>query len=163
MAVPKVQKEKNKVGRPPKYNPGIVPLVSEYLKSCGREATELPTLEGLAEKLDVCVETISEWQRTHPEFSQAVKRIKQRQKNQLMNDGLFGGKEVNCAMAIFLLKVNHGLVETSRFEGEIKATPYENLSDKELDELLEKKFGSWQRDKERSKQLLESKQEAING
>ena len=26
-----------------------------------------------------------------------------------MNDGMYGGKEVNAAMAIFLLKANHGL------------------------------------------------------
>jgi len=33
-----------------------------------------------------------------------------------MNDGLYGGKEVNSTMAIFLLKANHGLIEKSALD-----------------------------------------------
>lgn len=99
-----------KTGRPTKYNPAImVPQIEEYLASCGRENTELPTIEGLADALNINTDTLYEWTDRYPEFSDAIKKILSKQKNQLMNDGMYGGKEVNAAMAIFLLKANHGL------------------------------------------------------
>lgn len=99
-----------KIGRPTKYIPNIIyPKVEEYISMCGKENMALPTVEGLAIALDVNPDTIVEWNKEYPEFSAALKSITARQKEQLMNDGMYGGKEVNAAMAIFLLKANHGL------------------------------------------------------
>jgi len=99
-------------GRPTKYIPEkIYPLAEEYIKSCGREQTELPTIEGLALKLNVNLDTLYEWQNKYPEFSETLKKILAKQKTQLINDGMYGGKEVNATMAIFLLKCNHKMVE----------------------------------------------------
>lgn len=103
----------NKVGRPTKYVYTMLDDIEEYIKYCGREQTELPTLEGCAEYLKIDTDTIVEWCKENKEFSVAIKRLKEKQKNQLMNDGMYGGKEINTAMAIFLLKVNHNMVETS--------------------------------------------------
>ena len=61
-------------------------------------------------------EDIAEWAHKYPEFSRAIKKIEDAQENQLIDDGMYGGKEVNAAMAIFLLKANHGKIETSRTE-----------------------------------------------
>lgn len=113
--------QKHPGGRPTKYNPQIVQKVDEYLASVGHEQAELPTIEGLAHYLDVDTDTISTWVEardehgnlTHPEFSVAIKKVKERQKTQLINDGMYGGKEVNAAMAIFLLKANHGMKDSS--------------------------------------------------
>jgi hypothetical protein len=104
---------KNPVGAPSKYDNLVIPKLVEYILSCSREQTELPTIEGFAEKLDVDPDTIDNWCKEHEEFFGAIKKLKAKQKNQLINDGLYGGKEVNQAMAIFLLKANHGLKETS--------------------------------------------------
>jgi hypothetical protein len=103
-------------GQPTKYDESIIGKLQEYVKTCGREATELPTIEGFAAYVDVDPDTIGNWGDAFPEFFGAIKKMKARQKNQLINDGLYGGKEVNQAMAIFLLKANHGMVETSRME-----------------------------------------------
>jgi hypothetical protein len=100
-----------KVGRPTKLTPQTYSQIEEYIKSCGREQTQLPTLEGLARYLNVNTDTIQEWSKKNKDFSVSIKRILERQKEQLMNDGMYGGKEVNAAMAIFLLKVNHGMKE----------------------------------------------------
>lgn len=100
---------KNKGGRPTKYNTGLIVKVEEYFKTVGREQTELPSVEGMAEYLDISKETLYQWGKKHNEFSDAIKRVAQKQKKQLMDDGMYGGKEVNAAMAIFLLKVNHGM------------------------------------------------------
>lgn len=99
-------------GRPTKYIPEtIYPLIEEYLAGCSKEQTELPTVEGLALKLGVNRDTIFEWDKKYPEFSDYLKKLADKQKNQLINDGMYGGKEVNASMAIFLLKAIHGLRE----------------------------------------------------
>lgn len=98
-------------GRPSKYNSSINERLGDYLKSTGRLQTTLPTLEGFAEFLGIHTDTIQDWKEKYPEFSVSIKKILQRQKQQLMDDGLYGGKEVNSAMAIFLLKANHGMIE----------------------------------------------------
>lgn len=99
-------------GRPTKYVPVVIyPKIEEYITSCGREQTSLPSIEGLALHLNVNPDTLYEWASKYPEFSDAIKKILTKQKKQLMDDGMYGGKEVNAGMAIFLLKVNHGLKE----------------------------------------------------
>lgn len=101
-------------GRPTKYDETVITITKEYIDSCGREATELPTIEGLAHRLGINTDTINEWTKTYEDFSAAIKELKERQKNQLINDGMYGGKEVNSTMAIFLLKANHDMIETER-------------------------------------------------
>lgn len=99
-----------KVGRPTKYIPEIIlPKIEEYFKSVND--TELPSVEGLALHINVNRDTLYEWGNTYSEFSDTIKKIATKQKKQLMDDGMYGGKEVNAAMAIFLLKVNHGMNE----------------------------------------------------
>jgi len=105
---------KNPGGRPTKYEPGVFKKIEEYLQQCGREQTQLPSIEGLAIHLDVDSDTIRNWAKQYPGFSAQVKKIAEKQKQQLMDDGMYGGKEVNAAMAIFLLKVNHGMKDGSQ-------------------------------------------------
>jgi hypothetical protein len=98
------------VGRPTKYIPEIIhPKINEYLSQCGKEQTQLPSVEGLAIYLNVNRDSVFEWAKRYPQFSDYLKRIADLQKEQLMNDGMYGGKEVNASMAIFLLKAIHGL------------------------------------------------------
>lgn len=105
-------------GRPSEYKTEFIEKVDEYLKTVGREQTTLPTREGFAQFIGVDTDTLVEWdkQENKKEFSVALKKITELQRQQLMNDGMYGGKEVNSAMAIFLLKANHGLIETNRQE-----------------------------------------------
>lgn len=101
------------MARPTKYDPSMIQQAKDYIASCGREQTALPTIEGLALVLGIDDDTIVEWAKNNDEFSATIKDLKAKQKNQLMEDGLYGGKEVNSTMAIFLLKVNHKMVETT--------------------------------------------------
>ena len=98
-------------GRPTKYKPDVFKKIEQYMQMCGKEQMALPSIEGLAVYLDISKDTIYEWGKKYKEFSDAVKRIADKQKIQLMDDGMYGGKEINAAMAIFLLKVNHGMQE----------------------------------------------------
>jgi len=101
-----------RTGRPTKYLKSVInPKIEEYLALCGRDQTRLPSIEGLADHLGVISETIRDWVVLYPDFSANIKRIAGKQKEQLMNDGMYGGREVNASMAIFLLKAIHGLKE----------------------------------------------------
>jgi hypothetical protein len=102
--------KKHAGGRPTKYHPEvIIPQIEEYMVSLN--TNELPTREGLAIFLNIDMDTVRTWSVRYPQFSRSIKKIDAIQKQQLMNDGMYGGKEVNPAMAIFLLKVNHGMQE----------------------------------------------------
>ena len=100
-------------------------LADEYLATCGREQTKLPKISEFCRKyVGADEDTVNEWinGRQIPEGANVdelhgvIKKIKEAQKQELMDDGLFGGKECNVAMAIFLLKVLHGYIDTSRQE-----------------------------------------------
>lgn len=129
---------KNKVGRPTKYNSSFIETAREYIDSCGREATELPTIEGLSRIIGVDDETIGLWAKDDKDFSATIKELKNRQKEQLMNDGMYGGKEVNSTMAIFLLKANHNMIET---EKKILAGDDEAPIKVDINSALEKIYG----------------------
>lgn len=109
-------------GRPTKYNPSMVQIVRDYITECNSNQMRLPKRVDVAIRLGIDDETIIEWEKRHPEFYAAIKEVDRLQKGQLMDDGMYGGKEVNSTMAIFLLKANHGMVETSKLEvdGQIK-------------------------------------------
>lgn len=122
-------------GAPTKYDPNFIDTVDIYLQSCGREQTKLPTREGFARYINVHRDSLQEWCKSHKDFNQAMHKIEDEQKIQLIDDGMYGGKEVNAAMAIFLLKANHSMVETSRLEhtgkdGDAMKTQVEIIEDK---------------------------------
>lgn len=109
------------------YSPSIdyLKLADDYLQTCGRENTKLPKIsEFCREYLKKNEDTINLWLEekdenglpVKKELFGAIKKVMDVQKEQLMDDGLYGGKEINNAMAIFLLKCNHGMIETERKE-----------------------------------------------
>lgn len=103
-------------GRPTKYNLQVIDKVNKYLADAIPENMDIPTVEGLALELDVNEDTLYEWAKLHPEFSDALKRLKILQKQHLTKIGIFGGKEINSNIVMLLLKVNHNMIETQRTE-----------------------------------------------
>jgi len=103
---------KRSVGRPTSYNSKTInPQINEYLSTCSQEQAKLPSLAGLARHLKVNQDTIYQWKKVYPEFSEYIKKIADAQQDDLMNAGLYGGREVNAGMAVFLLKALHGFKE----------------------------------------------------
>lgn len=98
-------------GRPTKYHPEFIDELDEYLKSTGREQMSLPTIQGFSLWLDVDDETLTEWSKKYPEFSATLQRLKKLQAKQLIDDGIYGGKEVNSTIVKLLLQNNHGMKE----------------------------------------------------
>ena len=70
---------------------------------------KLPTVEGLAYKLNVVVSTLYEWDKKEPAFSKALTKITEKQKEVLMEGGL--SWDYNPTVAKLILSSNHGMVE----------------------------------------------------
>ena len=112
-------------GRPSKYDPKFIDKVEEYIKTTGKEQMELPTKEGFALYIGVDDDTLDNWANERvknkkgedtsrllrPEFFGALKNLMMKQKTQLVNDGIYGGKEVNSTIVKLLLQNNHGMKE----------------------------------------------------
>ncbi len=96
-------------GRPTKYNPQFIDEVDKYLHNLN--STEVPLKEDFAYKIGVDDDTLDNWAKNNKEFFGALKRIMQKQKIQLINDGIYGGKEVNPTITKLLLQNNHGMKE----------------------------------------------------
>jgi len=103
-------------GRPTLYTPQVIDQINEYLATAVPENMQIPTVEGIALKLGISRDTLYEWAKVHPEFSDTIDKLKMKQKEALVQTGIFGGKEVNATIIALLLKVNHDMVETSRTE-----------------------------------------------
>lgn len=98
-------------GRPTSYDVSFIEKVEDYLQTTGKEQTSLPTIEGFAIYLGVSRDSLYEWAKKYPKFSDTLKIIELRQKQQLIDDGIYGGKEVNATIVKLLLQNNHGMKE----------------------------------------------------
>ena len=107
-------------GRPTKYNDKILEKAEQYLSECV-DTTEqvvtgesekftsykekikvnLPTIEGLAVYLNIHRDTLYQWEKEHPAFSDIIERLRGSQIKSLVNNGLSG--DYNPTIAKVLL------------------------------------------------------------
>ena len=100
-----------KTGRPSKYDESFVNELENYLATTGKEQTSLPTKQGFALWLGVDEDTLNNWAKEHDKFFGALKKLMLLQGQQLIDDGIYGGKEVNATIVKLLLQNNHGMKE----------------------------------------------------
>lgn len=102
------------IAKQSKYSEKMLSKAKEYYQECVKDSTKMPFLEELGLILGVNTETISNWSKDEriEKFGALKKSIMELQKLRLMQAGITGGK--GMIMNIFLLKANHGLVETDK-------------------------------------------------
>ena len=111
-------------GRPSEYTPKIIDELNQYLIEAVPQNMKIPTVEGIALRLGISKKTLYNWAEIHPEFLHALDILKMKQKEALIETGIFGGKEINQSIVALLLKVNHDMIETTRTElGGINGQP----------------------------------------
>jgi hypothetical protein len=98
-------------GRPTLYREIFVNKVDEYLNNTGDGTGKLPTFQGFALYIGVSCDSLERWSKEYPEFCGALEKLKNKQAEQLINDGIYGGKEVNATIVKLLLQNNHGMKE----------------------------------------------------
>lgn len=136
MVVKKTKKtEKDLGGRPPKYNPkySTQEYVNGFISYCRvnsepevimpdlpdeetkgmivkpivKKRLMLPTIERFAKYIGVHFDTLYDWAKVHPKFSESLSKIKEEQKEWLFDNGLLG--EYNPVIAKLILSSNHGM------------------------------------------------------
>lgn len=98
-------------GRPTKYKEELNQELDKYLKTTGKEQMSLPTIQGFSLWLGINDDTLNEWTKEYSEFSATIEKLKKLQAKQLIDDGIYGGKEVNATIVKLLLQNNHGMKE----------------------------------------------------
>lgn len=120
-------------GRPTDYTDQIPARTQEYLDSCQDEVRQvvvgesekftsykekvvvkIPTIEGLARFLGIHKDTIYEWEKIHPGFSDVLQALRSEQAARLINNGLSG--DYNPVVAKLLLG-KHGYADKSELSG----------------------------------------------
>ena len=120
--------DKRIMGRPTLYSPALVGKVDEYLSTTGKEQMHLPKIVSFARYINVTKETLYQWAKIYPDFSDALAKIMKAQEEQLIDDGIYGGKEVNATIVKLLLMNNHGMREKTDTDLRIKELPKPLLS-----------------------------------
>ena len=100
-----------KWGRPTKYRSHYPGIVHGYI-DLEIKARRIPWVEDVCEIFKTSRETLGNWGKKHPSFFDAIKRLKTVQEKSLKIQGM----TKQAAMPIFLLKSNHGYIETDRLE-----------------------------------------------
>lgn len=127
-------KPKHPGGRPSKYNEGMLKIAKDYLFESMKGETykdkhgvekrrlKMPLLEELARLCGVHGETLTEWEKEYTEFSETLKMLRELQKERIIQRGFGMG---NPTFAIFMLKANHGMMETEKriLSGERNSEP----------------------------------------
>ena len=104
---------KNKRGRPTDYDPKFIEEADKYLEEATKENMHLPKIVSFALRIGVNKTTLYEWEKKYPEFSNALGKIRSRQEERLLDDGIYGGKEINATIVKLALTNNHGYKDRS--------------------------------------------------
>ncbi len=100
-------------GRPTKYDPSFILEIDKYLETTGLENMNLATKEDFALRIGVDDDTLDNWAKKEKEFFGALRKLMLVQRRQLINIGIFGGKEINATIIKLMLQNNHGMKERS--------------------------------------------------
>ena len=96
------------MARPSKYNDKILEKAEDYIKNYIKYGDEIPMIDGLALELGIHRDTVNDWEKKYPEFSDIVRTLMTHQGRKLMNGSLSG--EFRERTATLALSSNHGLV-----------------------------------------------------
>lgn len=145
-----------KVGRPTDYRPEYCEQMIEYFSEAPYsekmktvvtkmgDVVEVPTVEAsdfkslaaFANRLGVHKDTLHEWSKVHPEFSDAYKRAKQFQEEWLSVNGNKG--LLNPAFSIFTAK--NVIDWRDKRDIELTEKPLEKLSDDQLETEIQRRL-----------------------
>lgn len=124
--------------RPIQYTEAIVTNGWVYVNSCEDEVrsvvsgesekftaykeklkVNLPTIEGLAVYLGIHKDTVYDWEKKYPEFSDVTNALRGKQAKELINKGLSG--DYNPIIAKLLL-MKHGYTDKSEIDQTVKGS-----------------------------------------
>jgi len=105
---------KNLGGRPKELNDAILKKAEEYVNGAYATDELVPTIVGLALYIDKRRQTIYEWAKENPKFSDIVGKVLEKQERGLLKGGLMG--DYNASISKLML-TKHGY--SDKVESEI--------------------------------------------
>lgn len=124
---------KNAGGRPTKYKPEYCKAIVEFFAKGGpvvfkpmiedKQVIDHPLgnlpvlLQHFADHIGVCLDTLDEWKKIYPMFSEAYKKALKIQESQMLSGGLAG--VYNPAVCIFALKNCHNWKDKHEIGGDV--------------------------------------------
>lgn len=106
-----------RTGRPTKLSSELIEQARSYVKEHDISVgTLLPTIEGLAFKLNVRRDTLYEWEKTNGDFSDILEDIRQLQANKLIQNSIIN--RYNPTIAKMMLS-KYGYVEKSEVDNNV--------------------------------------------
>lgn len=99
-------------GRPTKLTPELIGIAINYLADTSVMGVHalLPTIEGLALRLDISRDTLYSWERENREFSYIISQLRQAQAEKIIQNAMIGRYNPNISK---LLLSKHGYIEQS--------------------------------------------------
>lgn len=97
-------------GRPVEYNDAILAKAKDYLINHESEGDLVPSIAGLADNLKKHRDTLYDWAKKYPEFSDTLDEIETKQHRKLLSGGLKG--DMNATIVKLMLH-NHGYSDKS--------------------------------------------------
>lgn len=129
-----------RLGRPTKYKKRFIKEAEKYLQEC-KNARKVPFLEEFSGRIGASEDSIKRWTEANEEFCGAVDRIMDHQRLALKTLGL-----KSPAVIIFLLKANHGMIETEKIQ-------HEGRGGGPIESIIFTDVATWKRAKENRKKL----------
>ena len=105
-----------------------------YLIYENKLKVKLPTIGGFATYLGVCEMTLYNWAESNKSFRIALDKIKNEQKQRLLNSGLSG--DYSSTIAKLILSSNHGMKE--RVDNTTDDKPINNFNDEQIDRIADR-------------------------
>lgn len=115
----------------------IIKMKNEEKKTVSYEnqlKVKLPTIIGFSVFLGFSEKTLYNWANLYPEFKEALKKIKNEQKQRLIDSGLSG--QYNSTIAKLILSSNHGMKE--RVDNTTDDEPINNFNDEQIDRIADR-------------------------
>lgn len=107
-----------KMGRPTKITPALIEDARTYMTEHDiTVGTLLPTIEGLAFRLNIRRDTLYEWEKTNQDFSDILEDIRQLQANKLIQNSIVN--RYNPTIAKMMLS-KYGYVEKTEREVKVE-------------------------------------------
>lgn len=126
----------SKVGQPTKYKAEYIEAVDKYLERATKDNMHLPKIESFALLIGVEKKTLYNWEKTHADFAKALDKIRTSQAERLIDDGIYGGKEVNATIVKLLLMNNHNMRERKDLTSDDE--PLNIFSDEQANKIAER-------------------------
>ena len=101
------------MARPTKYNAALQKKADDYVNNHVDYGDAVPSIEGLADHIDIHRETCYQWRKDIEAFSDTFERVHKKQARLLINNGLIG--DFNSAITKLML-ANHGYREKTEVD-----------------------------------------------